>query len=109
MTARIHHYVPKLYLRGFCCDGKRRKVHVLDGIAKRAFVTNVDNVAAERDFNRVELGGIPADKLEVGFNAFETEVAAAIERTVERSTFRNAGDRSLILNLIGLMACDRPA
>jgi hypothetical protein len=38
-----------------------------------------------------------------GLSCFETEVAAAIERTVEHKRC-DAGDRALILNLIGLMA-----
>jgi chemotaxis regulatin CheY-phosphate phosphatase CheZ len=108
MTARIHHYVPKLYLRGFSCDRKRRQVHVVDAIEKCAFVTNIQNVAAERDFNRLELDGVEPDALEVGFNDFETQVAAAIDRTCERDTFRDEEDRALIFNLIGLMATRNP-
>ena len=77
MTAHIHHSVPQLYLRGFCRDQKREKLFVIDGVEKRAFTTRPRNVAAERDFNRVDIVGLPPDTLEVAFNAFETEVAAA--------------------------------
>ena len=108
MTARIHHYVPNLYLRGFSFDRKRRMVHVIDGIKKRAFPTNIQNVAAERDFNRIEAEGIEPNKLEADFSEFETEVAAAIERTCQRATFRDAEDRELIFNLICLMAVRNP-
>jgi Protein of unknown function (DUF4238) len=108
MTARIHHYVPQLYLKGFCRDPKCEQLFVIDGVEKRAFTTRPRNVAAERDFNRVDLEGVPPDALEVAFNAFETEAAAAIERTRQRRHFRDAEDRSVILNLIGLMAIRNP-
>ena len=87
---------------------RRQRINVIDGIEKRVFVANTQNVAAERDFNRLELDGVAPDRLEVGFNAFETEVAAAIDRTCKQKTFTDAGDRALILNLIGLMALRNP-
>jgi hypothetical protein len=108
MTARIHHYVPQLYLKGFCADAKRRRLFVVDGIEKRAFATRPRNVAAERDFNRVDLKGIEPDAVEAGFNAFETEVGAAIERVRKAQSFRNEPDRAAILNLVGLMALRNP-
>src|SRR5262249_54981456 len=108
MTARIHHYVPQLYLNSFCCDLKREQLFVIDAVEKQSFQTRPRNVAAERDFNRVDIDGLPPDALEVAFNAFETEVAASIERTSERRHLRDADDRSAILNLIGLMAIRNP-
>jgi len=84
------------------------KLFVIDAIKKCAFTTRPRNVAAERDFNRVDIDGIPPDALEIAFGAFETEVSAAIERTCQRRHFRDPDDRSAILNLIGLMAIRNP-
>jgi hypothetical protein len=108
LTARIHHYVPKLYLRGFTYDNKHRMVHVVDGVKKRAYPTNIINVGAERDFNKLEIKGVNPDKLELGYNKFETEVAEAIDRVRRSRNFGDSKDRALILNLIGLMAIRNP-
>jgi hypothetical protein len=108
MTARIHHYVPKLYLRGFSCDRRRRKVCVVDGFEQTVFTTNIHNVAAERDFNRIDVAGIEPDKLETDLSEFETKVAAAITRTCQQANFQDAEDRRLIFNLICLMAVRNP-
>ena len=108
MTARIHHYVPQLYLKGFCRDSQRPKLFVIDAVAKRAFNTSPRNVAAERDFNRVEVEGTSPDALEASFSGFEGEAAAALERISERRSFRDPADRLPIVNLLGLMALRNP-
>lgn len=108
MVARIHHYVPQLYLRGFCADAKRRKLFVVDGVDKTTFVTRPRNVAAERDLNRVELEGLEPDFLEKGFAEFDAEVSIAIERTCDKRTFREENDRALILSLVSLLALRNP-
>ena len=57
MVARRHHYLPRCYLKGFAKPQKRGKscyVHVFDRDGK-TFTTNIVNIAAERDFNRVEV------------------------------------------------------
>lgn len=56
------------------------RLHVIDGLEKKAFLANPRNVAAERDFNRVDVEGVAPDKFEVGLNAFESEVSAAIKK-----------------------------
>src|SRR5262245_12099696 len=94
MTARIHPYVPKLYLRGFSCNRRQRKVCVVDGIEPTVFAC-IPNVAAERDFNRIDLVGIDPDKLEADLSEFETKAAAAITRTRRAANFQVPVDRTL--------------
>jgi hypothetical protein len=78
MTARLHHYVPQLYLRGFCRDLTRPRLLVVDAVAKRAFETSTRNVAAERDFNCIEIDGFAPDKLEMDLQS--SRLSAAIRR-----------------------------
>jgi hypothetical protein len=54
MTARQHHYVPQCYLKGFVKDRKKPKLFVVDCKERRSFSTSPDNVAAERDFHRID-------------------------------------------------------
>jgi|GEM_PF-2747247 len=46
-----HHYVPQLYLKGFCHDPKQSELFVFDKIDKRQFPSNVINVAQSRYFH----------------------------------------------------------
>ncbi|WP_265923371.1 DUF4238 domain-containing protein [Cupriavidus nantongensis] len=56
--ARNHHYVPQCYLKGFARNrSKNAQLFVVDTKTKRAFVTTPRNLAAQRDFNRVEIPG----------------------------------------------------
>ena len=91
---------PQALSEGLLFDRKRRMVHVIDGIKKRGFPTNIQNVAAEGDFNRIEAEGIEPDKLEADFSEFETEVAAAIERTCQRAFVPTIGRFYLVRHLL---------
>jgi hypothetical protein len=108
MTARLHHYVPQLYLRGFCQDPKRPRLFVVDAIEKRSFETSPRNVAAERDFNRVDIKGFAPDALEMDLAKFESDVSAALARISNSKSFRDPNDRMPVLNLLGLMALRNP-
>ncbi len=108
MTARHHHYVPQLYLKGFVGPSDGKQLFVVDGVRKTTFETVPRNVAGQRDFNRVELEGIAPDALEAAFSGFETEVAASIARVCERASFTDHDDRANILNLIGLITLRNP-
>jgi hypothetical protein len=58
--ARKHHYVPRCYLKNFSVRRKKGKpqVQVFDKKDGRAFPSAIDNIAAERDFNTVNVEGI---------------------------------------------------
>src|SRR5262245_18553361 len=108
MTARKHHYLPQCYLKGFTKDRQNPKLFVVDLKAARSFWSAPANVAAERDFNRIDADGIALDELEERYAKFEGEVASALERTVRTRGFANPEDRLLILNLLGLIAFRNP-
>jgi hypothetical protein len=108
MTSRIHHYVPQCYLRGFASDNKSPSLFVVDLISKQSFTTSPRNIAAERDFNRIELDGVAPDAVESAYSQFEAELAPALSRTIESRTLADGEDRELVLNLIGLLAIRNP-
>jgi hypothetical protein len=57
MTARKHHYVPQCYLKGFTRHRDDPKLFVIDAKERRCFRTSPANVAAERDFHKIDAEG----------------------------------------------------
>lgn len=73
---KLHHYVPRFYLKRFVDDTKR--FWVFDKITKRTFQTNPYGVAAETYFYRVpELVGTEQDPLFIERQFSELEAAIA--------------------------------
>ena len=106
--ARLHHYVPQFYLRGFSrSPSKNAKVTVIDLERGRQFETAVKNVGAERDFNRIEVEGQAPDALEKAYSTFEGKVAQAV-KNIDKTLAFEGEDRIYVLNLIALMAVRHP-
>jgi Protein of unknown function (DUF4238) len=109
MIARRHHYVPRCYLKGFSVARKKsRQVVVFDCKSGKSFATATENIAVEKDFNRVEIEGHPPDVFEKAMSEFESEVASALERTIAAKSIRQVDDRAYLFNLIGLLALRNP-
>src|SRR4029077_18764228 len=108
VTARRHHYVPQCYLKGVAIGGDKPQVFVIDGKEQRSFCTAPANVAAERDFNRIEVEGYAPDALESAFSGFEAEVAEALSRIIRDRTVKSDDDRAYLLNLMALMTIKNP-
>lgn len=109
MIARNHHYVPQVYLRRFGTKIKKEvQVSVFDRYSHRKFRTSVKNVAAERDFNLLEVEGVAPDAMETELSKFEGQAGEAISRTEEAGRFVNSQDRALILELAAMMAVRNP-
>src|SRR4051812_1710975 len=72
--ARNHHFVPQFYLKGFAKPrSKDGKLFVCDMKERRRFQTRPRNVAAKRDFNRVEAEHIDPNIVESQLSAIESE------------------------------------
>jgi hypothetical protein len=107
--ARRHHYLPQAYLAAFtntCL--KDGQFCVLDVENGHTFRTSPKNVAAERDFNRVDIEGHSPDVIEQALAPFERQAATAIQNVIESQDFPNDTDCNLILNLLGLIAVRNP-
>jgi len=110
MVARRHHFLPQCYLKGFSRPKKRGKTHhvvVFDRDSK-TFTSNILNIAVKHDFNRVEIEGHEPDVFEQAMAGFEGELAPALNRILEAGNLRNADDRAILLNFIGLIAIRNP-
>lgn len=108
-VARKHHYVPQAYLGAFTATGtKDGQFFVLDVECGRAFRTSPANVAAERDFNRVDIEGRSPDAVETALAPFEGQAVEAIRRLIETRSYPNDQDWNLILNLLALLAVRNP-
>jgi Protein of unknown function (DUF4238) len=109
MVARRHHYVPRFYLKAFAVPRKRKsQTTVFDRVERKHFQTAIENVAAERDFNRVELDGVAPDAVESAMASVESELSPAIERIGSTGAFKDNDDRASLLNLIGLLHLRNP-
>ncbi len=108
MTARRHHYVPQCYLNGFAQHREKPKLYVVDALERRAFRTSPLNIAAERDFHRIDADGVAPDALENAFSGFEGELDQALRRIVAARSISNENDRIILLNLVGLLAIKNP-
>ncbi len=108
-VARRHHYVPQGYLGAFTPSGSKDDFFfVLDIESGRSFRTSPANVAAQRDFNRVDIDGHSPDAIENALAPFEGDAVEAIRRVIETNEYPNDSDWNLILNLLALIAVRNP-
>jgi hypothetical protein len=108
-VARNHHWIPQCYLKGFAKNrSKTALLHVVDAVAQRQFSTVPRNVAAARDFNRIDVDGFCPNHVEASLANFEGAVAKALERICAARAIRDPGDFNLLLNLMALLAVRNP-
>lgn len=99
--ARRHHYLPQAYLAAFTDTGQKNgRFNVLDVRNGRSFRTSPLNVAAERDFNRVDIEGYSPDVIEQALAPFEAQAVDAIRKIIETREFPCDEDWNWILNLL---------
>jgi hypothetical protein len=104
---RKHHYVPRMYLTGFAND--KDQCFVVDAATRKTFTSSTANIAAERDYNKIEAQGVPADALEKELGKFEGVISPSIKRVRKTASFgENGKDREDIINLITLLAVRNP-
>lgn len=109
MTARNHHFIPQCYLKGFARNlSKNSKLLAIDFESKTAFGTSPKSVAVQRDFNRVDLGGLSIDALEQDYAKLEGHVATALRAIEETRRFDAIDHLSSIINLIAILAVRTP-
>lgn len=108
--ARKHHYVPQCYLKRFTSTGsKGAQLFVIDAQQRRAFTTTPANIAAERDFNRVDIEGEDPNLVESSYAEFEARLAPALVRIDKRGALTDDADLSLVLELIAILAVRNPS
>jgi hypothetical protein len=112
VTARRHHFVPQCYLKGFAVERKKkrqkRQITVFDAKERKVFTTAIDNVAQERDFNRVEIEDFAPDAFENAMAGFESEISSALDRIIATESIAAEEDRIALVNLICALALRNP-
>jgi uncharacterized protein DUF4238 len=76
--------------------------------AGKSFTSNILNIAVKHDFNRVEIEGHPPDAFEQAMASFEGVLGPALDRILRAGNLRNAEDRGILFNFIGLIAVRNP-
>jgi hypothetical protein len=88
-------------LKGFARNrAKKAQLYVVDAKARHAFMTTPLNVAAERDFNRIEIDGEDPNLIESSYADFEAKLAPALVAMDQINDFPDADARALILELV---------
>ncbi len=107
--ARNHHFVPQSYLAGFTDDGTRDGwLFVSDLVSRSVFKTKPRNVAAERDFNRVDIEGRAPDALEHALGDFEGKAASVLRGIRETGDVPTDDELSYVINLMALLVVRNP-
>lgn len=107
MTARKHHYLSQCYLKGFTPPGGDM-LRVIDTQRRKSFQTAPANVAAIRDFNRVEVPGMDPDQVERDYSKFEGQIAPILDRLSVTPSLPPGADFELVLELAALFAARNP-
>jgi hypothetical protein len=96
-----------MYLSGFA--NAKGQIWTSDASERKAFAVGPANIAAERDWNQIEIDGVPRDALEKELGKFEGVIAPAVKRVRESASFGKDGeDREDIINLVTLLAVRNP-
>jgi Protein of unknown function (DUF4238) len=104
------HYVPQCYLRQFAIRYRKKghQLAVFDRKTGKSFRANVEDLACQNYFNRIEMDGMDPDALEKAMSEFETKLADALVRINEARSLENEEDRAHLITLIGLTALRNP-
>ena len=109
-TARNHHYVPQFYLRGFSDPNlQNEQLHVIDKGNRRHFVTTPPNIAAQRDFNRINIQGYSMDAIERHLAQIESRVSRVLRSITENATLPEENtDMDYLIVFVAILAVNNP-
>ena len=107
--ARNHHYVPQFYLRGFLDPNLQgERLHVIDKTDRRHFVTSPRNIAAQRDFNRINIPGHAMDEIESHLSQIESQAVRVLRDIAQNATLPQNRDMDVLVVFVGILAANNP-
>lgn len=107
--ARNHHYLPQSYLAQFTETGSNEGHFFVHDVSNgKVFRTSPRNVAAQRDFNRMDIEGESPDCVERILAPFEALASDSIKKINITQSFPSENDFSHIMNLLCLLAVRNP-
>lgn len=100
--AAVQHYVPQFLLKNFC-SGTKRQIWAFDKHTNNSFLTNIQNVAGERNYYELKIGDQTLS-LEPSLSSVESEVAPLFDRIIaERSIgWLLTAERELLAGFVAL-------
>lgn len=108
--SRNHHYIPQFYLKGFLapCDPKKQ-IHVIEKNVRRHFPTNPRNVGSQRDFNRVDIQGLPIDDAEKRvFALIDSEAETVLKYIAHNEMLPTDSKMATLIFFVALLAAHNP-
>ena len=107
--ARIHHYIPQCYLKGFTAGGgKKSKLTVFNRKDRSRFESIPRNVCGQRDYNRISIEGQDPNAIEKTYALIESELAKSLKSIIEGAPFAG-DDKSNILYLMAMIVTRSPS
>ena len=104
--AKIQHYVPQYYLRGFIDASEQ--LYVVDRPRAKFFRVPTKKVGGELYFNLINVGGVDPFAVEKALSELDGIVAPALERVKAAKSLANEKDRSAVMNLIASVTLRNP-
>ena len=99
--ARNHHFVPQYYLKGFATPrSKDGWLSVFDLKEQKSFKTRPRNVAARRDYHRVDIDGVDPNIVETQLATLDDQADKAFRRVIAARSIADRDDFSFLLTLI---------
>ena len=107
--ARNHHYVPQFYLRGFLDPNlQSERLHIIDKIDRRHFVSTPRRVARERDFNRINIPDHAMDEIESHLAQIEAQAATVLRDIAQNATLPQNRAMDILVVFVGILAANNP-
>ena len=105
-ATRKQHFVPPFYLRKFV--GAKDMLLVFDREKEETYRSKPPGVAAQRDFNRIDVEGMDPNAVEKVLSEFEGETAPRLDRVIANKSIADEADRSAMVNLMAAMTLRNP-
>ncbi|WP_027530107.1 DUF4238 domain-containing protein [Bradyrhizobium sp. WSM3983] len=105
-NAKIQHYVPQYYLRGFV--NQRKQLYVVDRQRAKFFRVPANKVGGELYFNLVAIKDINPFAVEEALSEMEGQMAPVLDKVKSTRSLGDEKDRNAILNLIASVTLRNP-
>lgn len=108
--SRNHHYIPQIYLRGFLDSSlQKEQLNVIDKFGRRHFISNPRNIGSQRDFNRVDIPGMPIDEAEMRiFSPIDGKTGEMLKYITDNATLPEKEDMFALLSFVALLYNHNP-
>ena len=84
------------------------QLHVINKVDRRHFVTSPRNIAAQRDFNRINMQGHAVDEIESHLAQIEGQAATVLRDIAQSATLPQNRDMDVLVVFVGILAVNNP-